>query len=213
MLNRLLNQTLRTSIARRWLVVVAALLITLCGLSILSRMPLDVFPPFAPPQVDVQTTADGLAPEEVEQRITVPIESAVNGLPGVVTVRSSSKVGLSMVQVVFAQNADINRARQSVAERLQQIEAELPANASAPAISPLVSPLGTILQYAFTLSGGGPTTAMELRRIVATTFNHQILAVPGVSQVTLYGGEEAQQQIQIDPQQLQARQVSLQAVA
>jgi nickel/cobalt tolerance cation efflux system protein len=213
MLERLLNQTLRTSIARRWLVVVAALLITLWGLAILSRMPLDVFPQFAPPQVDVQTTADGLAPEEVEQRITVPIESAVNGLPGVETVRSSSKVGLSMVQVVFDHNADINRARQSVAERLQQIEAELPANASAPAISPLVSPLGTILQYAFTLKGGGPTTPMALRQIVATTFNNQILEVPGVSQVTLYGGEEAQQQIQIDPQRLQARQVSLQAVA
>ncbi|MCP9828993.1 efflux RND transporter permease subunit [Synechococcus sp. Lug-A] len=213
MLNRLLNQTLRTSIAKRWLVVVAAILISLWGLSILSRMPLDVFPQFAPPQVDVQTTADGLAPEEVERRITVPIESAVNGLPGVETVRSSSKVGLSMVQVVFAQNADINRARQSVAERLQQIEAELPVNASAPAISPLVSPLGTILQYAFTLKGGGPTSAMELRRIVATTFNNQILAVPGVSQVTLYGGEEAQQQILINPQQLLARKVSLQAVA
>ena len=213
MFESLLNQTLRTSIARRWLVVVAAILITLWGLSIISRMPLDVFPQFAPPQVDVQTTADGLAPEEVEQRITVPIESAINGLPGVETVRSSSKVGLSMVQVVFAQKADINRARQSVAERLQQIEAELPANASAPAISPLVSPLGTILQYAFTLKGGGPTTPMELRRIVATTFNNQVLAVPGVSQVTLYGGEEAQQQIQIDPKQLQARNVSLQAVA
>ena len=213
MFERLLNQTLRTSIARRWLVVVAAILITLWGLSIISRMPLDVFPQFAPPQVDVQTTADGLAPEEVEQRITVPIESAINGLPGVETVRSSTKVGLTMVQVVFAQKADINRARQSVAERLQQIEAELPANASAPAISPLVSPLGTILQYAFTLKGGGPTTPMELRRIVATTFNNQVLAVPGVSQVTLYGGEEAQQQIQIDPKQLQARNVSLQAVA
>jgi len=213
MFESLLNQTLRTSIARRWLVVVAAVLITLWGLSILSRMPLDVFPQFAPPQVDVQTTADGLAPEEVEKRISVPIESAINGLPGVETVRSSSKVGLSMVQVVFDQNANINRARQSVAERLQQIEAELPANASTPAISPLVSPLGTILQYAFTLKGGGPTTLMELRRIVATTFNNQILAVPGVSQVTLYGGEEAQQQIQIDPQQLQARNVSLQAVA
>ena len=213
MLNRLLNQTLRTSIARRWLVVVAAVLITLWGLSILSRMPLDVFPQFAPPQVDVQTTADGLAPEEVERRITVPIESAVNGLPGVETVRSSSKVGLSMVQVVFDQNADINLARQSVAERLQQIEAELPANASAPAISPLVSPLGTILQYAFTVKAGGPTTLMELRRIVSTTFSHQILAVPGVSQVTLYGGEEGQQQILINPQQLLARNVSLQAVA
>jgi nickel/cobalt tolerance cation efflux system protein len=213
MVNRLLNQTLRTSIAKRWLVVVAAILISLWGLSILSRMPLDVFPQFAPPQVDVQTSADGLAPEEVEQRITVPIESAVNGLPGVETVRSSSKVGLSMVQVVFAQNADINRARQSVAERLQQIEAELPVNATAPAISPLVSPLGTILQYAFTLKGSGPTTPMELRRIIATTFSNQILALPGVSQVTLYGGEEGQQQILIDPQQLLARNVSLQAVA
>ena len=213
MFERLLNQTLRTSIAKRWLVVVASILISLWGLSSVSRMPLDVFPQFAPPQVDVQTTAAGLAPEEVERRITMPIESAVNGLPGVETVRSSSKVGLSMVQVVFAQNADINRARQAVAERLQPIEAELPASASAPAISPLVSPLGTILQYAFTLKDGGPTAAMELRRIVATTFSNQILAVPGVSQVILYGGEEAQQQIRIDPQQLLARNVSLQAVA
>jgi nickel/cobalt tolerance cation efflux system protein len=213
MFERLLNQTLRTSIAKRWLVVVASILISLWGLSSVSRMPLDVFPQFAPPQVDVQTTAAGLAPEEVERRITMPIESAVNGLPGVETVRSSSKVGLSMVQVVFAQNADINRARQAVAERLQPIEAELPASASAPAISPLVSPLGTILQYAFTLKDGGPTGAMELRRIVSTTFSNQILAVPGVSQVILYGGEEAQQQIRIDPQQLLARNVSLQAVA
>ena len=69
---------------------------------------------FAPPQVDIQTEVSGLAPEEVESQITVPIESAVNGLPGVTTVRSSSKVGLSMVQVVFDQNADIYKARQSV---------------------------------------------------------------------------------------------------
>lgn len=82
--------------------------------------------------MDVQTSAAGLSPEEVETRITLPIESAVNGIAGVETVRSSSKPGLSMVQVVFNQNADIYRARQSVAERLQQVSAQLPTNADPP---------------------------------------------------------------------------------
>ena len=145
MLERLLNATLRFSIARRWLIVAAAVVISLWGVLAVGQMPLDVFPPFAPPQVDVQTSADGLSPEEVEMRITLPIESAVNGIPGVETVRSSSKAGLSMVQVVFKQSADIYRARQSVAERVQQVSPQLPANAAAPELSPLVSPLGTIL--------------------------------------------------------------------
>ena len=126
MLERLLNATLRFSIARRWLIVAAAVVISLWGVLAVGQMPLDVFPPFAPPQVDVQTSAAGLSPEEVEMRITLPIESAVNGIPGVETVRSSSKAGLSMVQVVFKQSADIYRARQSVAERVQQV---LPAAA------------------------------------------------------------------------------------
>ena len=121
MLERLLNATLRFSIARRWVIVAAAVVISLWGVLAVAQMPLDVFPPFAPPQVDVQTSADGLSPEEVEMRVTLPIESAVNGIAGVETVRSSSKAGLSMVQVVFNQSADIYRARQSVAERVQQV--------------------------------------------------------------------------------------------
>jgi nickel/cobalt tolerance cation efflux system protein len=213
MLDRALNATLRFSIARRWLIVAAAIVISLWGLVAIRQMPLDVFPPFAPPQVDVQTTTDGLSPEEVEARITLPIEAAVNGLPGVDTVRSSSKVGLSMVQVVFDQNADIEKARQAVAERLLPIRTELPANASAPEISPLVSPLGTILQYAFTLKGSGPTTALELRRLVRSSFENQLLEIPGVAQVTLYGGSDLQQQIWVDPEALRRRNVSLQAVA
>jgi nickel/cobalt tolerance cation efflux system protein len=88
-------------------------------------MPLDVFPEFAPPQVDIHTEATGLAPEEVEAQITVPIESAVNGLPGVTMVRSSSKVGLSMIQVVFDQTANTYKARQAVTERLQQVTSQL----------------------------------------------------------------------------------------
>jgi nickel/cobalt tolerance cation efflux system protein len=213
MLDRALNATLRFSIARRWLIVAAAIVISLWGLVAIRQMPLDVFPPFAPPQVDVQTTADGLSPEEVEARITLPIEAAVNGLPGVDTVRSSSKVGLSMVQVVFRQDADIEKARQAVAERLQPIRGDLPATASAPEISPLVSPLGTILQYAFTLKGSGPTDPLELRRLVQASYENQLLEIPGVAQVTLYGGDELQQQIRVNPETLRQRRVSLQAVA
>jgi nickel/cobalt tolerance cation efflux system protein len=212
MLERLLNATLRFSIARRWLIVAAAVVISLWGLLAVSQMPLDVFPPFAPPQVDVQTSADGLSPEEVETRITLPIESAVNGIPGVETVRSSSKAGLSMVQVVFHQNADIFRARQSVAERLQQVSTQLPANATAPELSPLVSPLGTILQVAFTAAGDGATSLMDLQQLVLRSYRQAILAVPGVAQVTIYGGDEQQFQVLIDPHELQVQNVSLQAV-
>ena len=212
MLERLLNATLRFSIARRWVIVAAAVVISLWGVLAVAQMPLDVFPPFAPPQVDVQTSADGLSPEEVEMRVTLPIESAVNGIAWVETVRSSSKAGLSMVQVVFNQNADIYRARQSVAERVQQVSAQLPANAAAPELSPLVSPLGTILQVAFTLKGDGATSLMDLQQLVLRSYRQSILAVPGVAQVTIYGGDEQQFQVLLDPQELQVQNVSLQAV-
>ncbi|MBP0033833.1 MAG: efflux RND transporter permease subunit [Roseofilum sp. Belize BBD 4] len=209
MLNSLLNTILKNSIAQRWLIVVSAILIAIWGIFSISQMPLDVFPAFAPPQVDIQTEAPGLAPEEIESQITVPIESAVNGLPDVTTVRSSSKVGLSMVQVIFDQSADIYKSRQSVTERLQQIQGQFPENAHPPEISPLVSPLGTILQYAFTVNPQGQTSMMELRHWVEVTLTHQILSVPGVSQVTLYGGDERQEQVLIDPEKLRSLNVSL----
>jgi nickel/cobalt tolerance cation efflux system protein len=209
MLNRLLNQILKNSIAQRWLIVVGAIAVTIGGILSVTQMPLDVFPPFAPPQVDIQVEATGLAPEEVETQITVPIESTMNGLPGVTTVRSSSKVGLSMISVVFNRNADIYQARQAVTERLQQVTNQLPDNTHPPEISPLVSPLGTILQYAFTVDGQGPTNLMDLRRLVDVTLKNQILSVPGVSQVTLYGGDERQEQVLIDPVKLRELNLSL----
>ena len=213
MLKALLNQILKNSIAQRWLIVAGAIAVTIWGVFSVTQMPLDVFPPFAPPQVDIQVEAVGLAPEEVETQITVPIESAVNGLPGVTTVRSSSKVGLSMVSVVFDQDANIYQARQAVTERLQQVTSQLPSHAHSPQISPLVSPLGTILQYAFTVDGQGQTDLMDLRRLVEVTLKNQILAVPGVSQVTIYGGDERQEQVLIDPVKLRTLNLSLNEVA
>jgi CzcA family heavy metal efflux pump len=209
MLNSILNQILKNSIAQRWFIVICAILVTVWGVFTVTQMPLDVFPEFAPPQVDIHTEATGLAPEEVESQITVPIESSVNGLPGVTTVRSSSKVGLSMVQVVFDQEADIYKARQSVTERLQQVTNQLPEGVLPPEISPLASPLGTILQYAFTVNGQGKTSLMDLRRLVDSTLSNQILSVPGVTQVTVYGGDERQEQVLVDPAKLRSLNVSL----
>lgn len=209
MLDSVLNQILKNSIVQRWFIVVGAIVVTIWGGFSLTQMPLDVFPEFAPPQVDIHTEATGLAPEEVEIQVTVPIESAVNGLPGVTTVRSSSKVGLSMVQVVFEQDADIYQARQSVTERLQQVTNQLPAGVHPPEISPLASPLGTILQYAFTVTEQGSTSLMDLRSLVEVTLRNQILSVPGVTDVTIYGGDERQEQVLVDPAKLRSLNVSL----
>ena len=210
MLNNLLNTILRWSIARRWLVLISSLLISLLGLVNVLQMPLDVFPPFAPPQVEIQTAAPGLAPEQVEHQISEPIEAAVNGLVGVDLVRSASKPGLSMVQVVFRDSASLERARQAVSERLQQVRMQLPESAEAPEISPLLSPLGTILQYAFTLpETASPEQALQLRTVVQRTFEHPLLAIPGVAQVTIYGGDSPETQLQLDLGALQAEDVAL----
>ena len=213
MFNNLLNDILRWSIARRWLVLICSLLISLLGVINVLQMPLDVFPPFAPPQVEIQTTAPGLAPEQVEKQISEPIEAAVNGLGGVELVRSASKPGLSMVQVVFRDSASLERARLAVSERLQQVRMQLPESAEAPEISPLLSPLGTVLQYAFTLrETASPEQALQLRSIVQRTYEHPLLAIPGVAQVTIYGGDRPQTQLQLDLNALREQDVALDEV-
>ncbi len=200
---------LRWVINRRWLVVVATVIITLWTIYVIPQMQLDVFPPFAPPQVEIQTEAPGLAPEEVESLVTLPIESAINGTPGVTAVRSSSAVGLSVVKVIFDWGTDIYQARQLVTERLQQATSKLPEAAETPQLSPTTSPVGTILTYAFTSE---TTPLMEVRRIVDWQVTNRLLAVPGVAQVVAYGGDVRQYQVLVDPTKLQAFDVSLQDV-
>ena len=205
----MLNGILKWSIAQRWLVVIGAIIVTILGIHTISQMPLDVFPNFAPPQVEIQTEAPGLAPEEVESLVTYPIESAINGTPGLETVRSASGVGLSVVKVIFKWGTDEYQARQLVTERLQQAASQLPQGVETPQISPMSSPIGTIIQYAFTVTGEGETTLMELRQWVDRDIINRLLAVRGVTQAIAYGGDVRQYQVLADPIQLQAYNVSL----
>jgi cation efflux system protein involved in nickel and cobalt tolerance len=205
----MLNVIPKWSIAQRWLVVFGAIALTIWSLHTVSRMPLDVLPNFAPPQVEVQTEAPGLAPEAVESLVTLPLESAVNGTPGVEVVRTSSAVGISVLRVVFKWGTDPYQARQLVAERLQDAQDRLPEGIGTPQISPLAPPIGTVIQYAFT---SDTTSIMEVRRLVDGKINNRLLAVPGVSQVLVYGGDVQQFQVIASPEKLKALKVSLSEV-
>ncbi|BAZ67466.1 cation efflux system protein [Fischerella sp. NIES-4106] len=205
----MLNAILKWSIVQRWIVVLGAIVVTFLGVYNLTQMPLDVFPDFAPPQVEIQTEAPGLAPEEVESLITLPIESAVNGTPGVETVRSSSAVSISVVKVIFQWGTNVYQARQLVTERLQQAVQKLPEGVENPQISPISSPIGTVLQYALTTE---TTPMMEVRRLVDRDITNRLLAVPGVSQVIAYGGDVRQYQVLVDPAKLKAFNVTLEEV-
>jgi CzcA family heavy metal efflux pump len=227
-LTKVLNSIVKWAIAQRWLVVIASILISLWGLYVIAQMPLDVFPSFAPPQVEIQTEAPGLAPEEVESLVTRPIESAINGTPGVEMVRSSSAVGISVVKVIFGWDTEIYRDRQLVTERLQQAQNQLPKGVETPQISPINSPLGATIEYAFTVeetekqetnssslktqNSKVNTSLMEVRRIVDWEVKNRLLAVTGVTQIVIFGGDERQYQVLVEPDKLKAFNISLREV-
>ncbi|MDX2240369.1 MAG: efflux RND transporter permease subunit [Leptolyngbyaceae cyanobacterium bins.302] len=215
----MLDAMIKWAIARRWLVILGTVILTLWMVRAVTQMPLDVFPSFAPPQVEIQTEAPGLAPEEVESLVTLPIESGINGTPGVTAVRSASAAGLSVVKVVFTWDTDIFRARQLVTERLQQAQSKLPEGVETPQLSPITSPISTVLMYGFTVeekaegnSSPAPTSLLDLRRIVDWQVTNRLLAVPGVAQVVAYGGDVKQYQVLVNPAKLQAFNVTLQQV-
>src|SRR5262249_9617256 len=167
---------------------------------------LDVFPEFAPPEVIVQTEAPGLAPEEVEQLVTGPVESAVNGLPGLDALRSRSVQGLSVVDAVFRDGTDVVRARQQVAERLAELAGQLPEGGKPPRLAPLTSSTGRLLTVGLT---SAKLTPIELRDRAQWDVRPRLLAVAGVASVVLYGGDVRQFQVQIHPEALAARGLAL----
>ncbi|MDP1693810.1 MAG: efflux RND transporter permease subunit [Burkholderiaceae bacterium] len=185
---------LDSSLANRLLVIMASLVLMAYGAFTLSRTPVDVFPDLNKPTVNIITEAGGMAPEEVEQLITFPLETTMNGLPGVETVRSISSAGLSFLYVTFNWDTDIFRARQLVAERLSSMEEGLPAGV-VPRMGPISSIMGEIMQIAIPVDTS-KISAMAVREYADWVLRPRLLAVPGVSQVIPIGGEVRQFQVQ-----------------
>jgi CzcA family heavy metal efflux pump len=206
---RALDPVIKWSIANRLAVVIAALVLVAYGSWTAVKMPVDVFPDLTAPTVTVVTEAHGLAPQEVESLVTIPIESSVNGATGVRRVRSSSGIGISIVWVELDWGTDIYIARQIVNEKLQLVAGHFPPDVQAPTLAPISSVMGEVLFIALRGEGLDP---MAVREAADWTVRRRLLAIPGVAQVVPIGGAVRQYQVKIDPDRLRAFDVSLDEV-
>ncbi|MGV7032508.1 efflux RND transporter permease subunit [Methylobacterium symbioticum] len=196
MFTLLVTQSLRN----RLLVLTLAAVLVLYGAFAVTKLPVDVFPDLNRPTVTIMTEAEGLAPQEVEQTVTFPLETQMNGLPGVSRVRSVSGVGLSVTYVEFDWGTDIYRNRQQVAERLAMVRPQLPPTVT-PMMGPVSSIMGQIVMVALT---GERLSPMQLREIADFTIRPRLLAIPGVAQVIPMGGEVRQFRVAPQPAALRA---------
>ena len=185
---------LNNSLSNRLLVIIASLVLMGYGAFTLSRTPVDVFPDLNKPTVTIMTEAGGMAAEEVEQLITFPLETTMNGLPGVESVRSVSSAGLSFIYVTFDWSTEIFRARQMVSERLSAMEEGLPTGV-VPRMGPVSSIMGEIMQIAIPIDTA-KISPMQVREYADWVLRPRLMAVPGVAQVIPIGGEVRQFQVQ-----------------
>ncbi len=199
------NILVSASLRNRLLVLAAALILVGYGAFVLPRIPIDVFPDLNRPTVTLLTEAEGLAPQEVEQLVTYPIETSMNGMPGVIRVRSVSGVSLSVVYVEFDWGTDIYRARQLVSERLALIREQLPRGLN-PQMGPVTSIMGEIMLVA--LTSDGRASAMEVRETADFVLRPQLLALSGVAQVIPIGGEVRQYRVTPNVATMQALDVT-----
>jgi CzcA family heavy metal efflux pump len=207
MLRRLIGFSLANSAV---VLLLAAMLLVYAGVR-LPKMPFDVFPELNAPTVVILTEAGGLAADEVEQYVTFPIESSVNGLPGVRRVRSSSAIGLSLVWVEFGWGSDIYRTRQLVSERLSAAREQLPEDVQAE-ITPITSITGEIMLLALS-SPGSAVDPLDLRAYAEFDLRNRLLAVPGVAQVVAIGGKLPEYQINVRQDRLMLYGLTVQDVA
>lgn len=202
----MLNAIVSFSLRHRGIVVALACLLLGYGLYVAKHSKLDVFPDFVPPQVTVQAEAPGMTPEQVEALVTRPIETAVNGLGSLESLRSESIQGLSVVTVVFKEGTDIHIARQMLAEKLGTVARALPTGVNAPTMSPLVSATMDLLKVGLVAEKLSP---MELRTFADWTLKPRLLSVPGVTRCIVFGGEVRQLQVQVKPDRLVAHDLAL----
>ena len=202
----MLNKIIRFSLNNRLLVLVASVLLMVAGMYTATTMDVDVFPDLNAPTVTVMTEAKGMAPEEVEQLVTFPIETAVNGATGVRRVRSSSTTGFSIVWVEFDWDTEIYHARQIVSEKIATVMDALPQHVGTPTLGPQSSILGEVLFVGLTADS---TSLQDLRTLADWTIRPRLLATGGVAQVAVLGGEVKEYQILLDPEKMMHYDVSL----
>lgn len=205
-----------TSLRLRVVVLALSVLLIVFGLQTLQTTPLDVFPEFAPPLVEIQTEAPGLSTDQVESLVTMPLENALNGTPWLKTIRSKSVLGLSSVVLIFREGTDLIRARQLVQERLSTETPRLPKVAHPPVILSPLSSTSRVLKIGIwsekDAQGKDKLSQMDLTILAKWTIRPRLMAIPGVANVAIWGQRDRQFQVIVDPERLRAHGVTLGAV-
>jgi CzcA family heavy metal efflux pump len=205
-----IDRIIAWSLHNRPLVLGASVVLLLAGGWVTARMPVDVLPDLTAPTVTILAEGQGMAPTDMEALVTFPIETALNGASGVRRVRSATAVGVAVIWVEFEWGQDVYRARQTVAERMAAVAADLPPQVDAPTLAPVSSIMGEILFLALRSDRHSP---LELRTIAETQVRRRLLAVPGVSQVVATGGAERQFQVVVSPDRLTTSGITLDELA
>jgi len=207
----MLEQLVRFSVRRRGLVLALAFLLVLLSFGAVKKLSIDAVPDVTNVQVSVLTSAPGLSPAEVEQYITFPIETALNGMPDVAEIRSVSRTAVSAITVVFKDHVNVWFARQLVSERLKTAEVDIPPEYGHPELAPVSTGLGEIYEF-YLESTDGKKSPMELRTLLDWVVSYKLRSVPGVIEVNAMGGEAKQYQVVLDPKRLAAHKVTLRQV-
>ncbi len=203
----MLNAFIRASLRHRLFVIALAALVIVYGAITLRSLTIDVFPDLTKPTVTIVTEGHGRAPEEVETLITLPIENAVNGLPGLERLRSTSGIGLSIIYLEFSWTTDLYRSRQLVAEKLQLARERMPTDAQ-PVMAPIASLMGQIQQIALSTESE-EISPLELRTLAEWTIRPRLMSIPGVAQVISIGGGLKQYQILVSAEKMNSRQITI----
>jgi cobalt-zinc-cadmium resistance protein CzcA len=202
------------SVRNKLIILAHVLALIIAGWMSIGQIPLDAVPDITNNQVQVVTVSPTLAPQEIEQIITFPIEAAVSNIPDVVEVRSISRYGLSVVTVVFEDNVDIMKARQFVSEQMDLVKGEIPEGLGSPELMPITTGLGEIYQYVLNVKPGYESkyNAMELRTLQDWIVKRQLAGTKGIIDISSFGGYLKQYEVAVDPLLLIASNVTINEV-